>query len=546
MKKILLLSVLSGLLLGLSWPSLGVPAFLFFALVPLLWIQHSLQYSPEKKKKRKLLLSLLIAFTLWNVLSTGWLYNAQRPDGSHAIEAFLIPLCFNLILYSGAFMMYNAVKTKAGNYFGFLFLPIVWLMVEKLQLSWEFNWPWLNLGNAFALWHPLIQWYEYTGSLGGSLWLLICNILVFYTLKTIQNGKTTQEKWKMGIQTSLFIILPMFVSLGMYFSYQEDGESVEIVALQPELDPYTQKYNLASQKIVQDLLDLAKEEASPKTQFVIAPETAFPGPDRVNLDFIDQDPSVLMIQNWLQNYPDVQFISGVDLFQVYSQEQKTETARKFKDQDLYYDSYNAAVSLGGIQTVPMVYKKSKLVPGAESFPYSSFFMPLVGSVMMDFGGTTSTLGKSKKPLVFENKQRTVKIAPLICYESVFGEYTTEFVKKGAQILAVMSNDSWWGESQGYKQLLHFAKLRAIETRRSVVRSANSGESAFINQRGDIEISLPYLNKGALVHSLKTNDKITVYVLYGDYIFRIALFLGGIILAYTLTLFVTQKKNLKTL
>ena len=114
---------------------------------------------------------------------------------------------------------------------------------------------------------------------------------------------------------------------------------------------------------------------------------------------------------------------------------------------------------------------------------------------------------------------------MICYESIYGAYVNEYIKQGAQFLGVLTNDAWWGDTQGHKQLLSYTRLRAIETRKSIARSANTGISAFINQRGEIIQSLGYGKKGALRGTVLANENITTYVRYGDYIARLSAFIG---------------------
>ena len=184
-----------------------------------------------------------------------------------------------------------------------------------------------------------------------------------------------------------------------------------------------------------------------------------------------------------------------------------------------------------------MYHKSRLTPGAESMP-SWWILRMLKNSSLNLGGTVGTLKKDTEARVlsFDNH----KVAPLICYESVFGEYVTEFVNKGADMLLVITNDGWWGNTPGHKQHLEFSKLRAIETRRSVARSANTGISGFINQRGDIMEASKYMEQTALVNTLKTNDKQTFYVRYGDYLYKIAVFLTALTMLLTIVRLIIKK------
>ena len=133
---------------------------------------------------------------------------------------------------------------------------------------------------------------------------------------------------------------------------------------------------------------------------------------------------------------------------------------------------------------------------------------------------------------------SIKIGTIICYESVYGEFVTEYVQKGAGYLFVITNDGWWGNTPGHRQHNSLSSIRAVETRRSIARSANTGISSFINQRGDVLQELTWWKRGALKQDLNYNTKLTFYVKHGDYIGRTAFYLGWFQLASVLLKFIT--------
>jgi apolipoprotein N-acyltransferase len=114
---------------------------------------------------------------------------------------------------------------------------------------------------------------------------------------------------------------------------------------------------------------------------------------------------------------------------------------------------------------------------------------------------------------------------------MYGEFISEYIRNGAQLLAIITNDGWWGNTIGHKQLLSLSRLRAIELRRSIARSANTGISAIINEKGDILNTIPYEKKGFINDKIFLSSKITFYSQYGDYIFRISLFIFLIIFLF---------------
>jgi len=163
-------------------------------------------------------------------------------------------------------------------------------------------------------------------------------------------------------------------------------------------------------------------------------------------------------------------------------------------------------------------------------PYKSILEPLLGNLLLDFGGTVMTRATQENRSVFNTKSK-ILVAPVICYESMYGEYMTEYVRNGAQLIAIITNDGWWGNSPGHKQLLSYSKLRSIELRRSIVRSANTGISAIINEKGDVINSIGYEKNGIINDKVFVSNKLTFYAKYGDYIFRISLFFFIIIFLF---------------
>ncbi|MCS6990674.1 MAG: hypothetical protein NZL95_02305, partial [Chitinophagales bacterium] len=151
---------------------------------------------------------------------------------------------------------------------------------------------------------------------------------------------------------------------------------------------------------------------------------------------------------------------------------------------------------------------------------------------LNLGGITGSLGSQPYRTVFFSADST-GVAPLICYESVFSEYVNEYVLRGANLLFVITNDGWWGNTAGYKQHFEYARLLAVSMRRDVAQSANTGTSGFINQRGDVLQRTDWWVPDARVERLLANDQLTFYVRYGDVIGRLAMVFTVLMLVISL-------------
>ena len=544
--KYIILSLLSAILLSISWPTYGIPFFIFFALVPLLILEHDItKFSSIKNKGWAIFGLTYLCFIIWNIVTTGWLYGAKNPDGTNSLFAVVVPVMLNSLFYSLVFQCYHWYKKAQGTYFGLVFFVAIWMVFEKFHLSWELTWPWLNLGNAFADYPKFIQWYDTLGSTGGSFWILIVNVYAFYTLRIWEAGRKQKSLIINSAVLICFIGLPMIISLVKYENFNEKPiGSVNVLMLQPELNPYTEKYSKDSLTILNDLLTLAETSSKGQIDYYLGPETSLPGFGSISETGFEQSELLNKVKEFLVKHPKSVFATGISSHKFYKNESEKTATSYQTSQGIFVDSYNSAVQIIPNQKVE-VYHKGKLVPGVEIFPYVNVLKPLLGDAMLNLGGTVASLGIDKERKVFSNPYNKGKIAPIICYESIYGEFTGEYVKKGANFLGIMTNDSWWGVTQGHQQLMAYARMRAIETRREIARSANSGISAHINARGDVVSDTFYGDKTTLFAKVNLYNKITFYTKAGDLLSRICIFVLGFLLFYNwIKKFQNRKKTVK--
>ena len=530
--KCLIMAIISGILLAMAWPSDGFAPLLFIGFIPLLWVEEVLSNSGKKYRRYLVFFLAFVTFILWNASATWWLHYSQHPDGSYAWVAYLFPVLFNSLLMSGIFRIYTWSKNRLGNYIGQVFLVCLWINFEKLQLQWELSWPWMNIGNGMAHYFKWIQWYEYTGTLGGTLWIWVVNFGFFNAIQNYYFNRNKTALYRDFFLNGIKILLPISFSYFLYIQYQEKGRRVEVIVLQPNIDPYKEKYQKSDNIIVNELIELSQNQLTKNTRFLLAPETTLSHIGRLN--YMKKDLSIKALCKFIRATPQLTFILGMETF-TENNSKETASSSAFFSRKLgcWVDVFNSALQIDVSESFP-IYHKSKLVPGVESFPYKKILQPILGNILLDFGGTIMNHGRQLESSIFTHPIEKISLAPVICYESVFGEYVGKCIVKGAQLIFIITNDGWWGNSEGHKQHLTYARLRAIENRRSIARSANTGISAFIDQKGNILSSLPYGKKGILRMHIVTNDKQTFYSIYGDFIARFSLLLGGILLTYLLS------------
>lgn len=541
--KYVLLTLISAMLLSVSWPTYGVPFFIFFALVPLLMMEHGISKFSDYKKKGSIIFGLsYLCFIIWNIVTTGWLYGSKNPDGSHSMMAVVFPVLVNSLLYSLVFQCYHWYKNAQGTYWGLGFFIALWMSFEKFHLGWELTWPWLNLGNAFSEYPKLIQWYDTLGATGGSFWILLINILIFYTIRTWEAGRKKKDLIRNTSIVAALIVFPMIISVIKYNNFDEKPSGqVNVLMLQPDLDPYAEKYSKDSLTIEQDLLALAEKNSTVKIDYYIAPETALPGRGSISETGFEKSLLLNNIKGFLSKHPGSVFATGISSHRFYFDAAKAPAEAYPVNKGVWVTSYNTAIQLAPDQNV-QVYHKGKLVPGVEIFPYMTVLKPVLGDAMLNLGGTVASLSIDKERMAFSNPYNKGKMAPIICYESIYGEFVTDYVKKGANFLGIMTNDSWWGVSEGHKQLLSYARLRAIETRREIARAANSGISAHINAKGEVTADTFYGDQTALFAKVNLYDTMTFYTRAGDLLSRFSIFALGFLLFYFLIEWFKRKTN----
>ena len=510
-KNPLLLSVISGLLLTLSWPVGGLSLLIFVGLIPIFFIEDRIANDPYKLKKLRFFFLAYLSFLIWNVGTTWWIIN------SSVFGMFFAILC-NTLFYSLLMLLFQWSKKRLPLRTAYIFLITLWIAFEKFHLEWDFSWPWLNLGNVFSEDIHWIQWYEFTGAFGGTLWVLIVNIGLFEALKHhLPNTKNTI--WIQKLSPWLVAIaIPIVVSLYLFQREEKITPTQEVLLLQPNVDPYTEKYDNENDHYVKLLTQMTADEISDETGYIFTPETYFGAGMGASMEDFKNTPLHDRLDSLLTQHPKIQLITGIQSYKIYyTNEEPTPTANFIRD-NIWVDFYNSALKMQ-YQQESEFYHKSKLVVGVENMPYKSFFKPILGEFLLDLGGTVSSRAIQEDRDVFEQPHLQLKVGPVICYESIYGEYVTEYVRNGAQFLGIITNDAWWGNTPGHRQLLSYARLRAIENRRSIVRSANTGISAIINAKGEITKKLPYNTKGVLKGKFAPQDKITFYTQYGDYIAR---------------------------
>jgi apolipoprotein N-acyltransferase len=517
----ILLSLAGALLLWAAWPTSPLTFLIFIAFIPLLRIADLVTH------RGKYFGCIFLTLFLWNVATTWWVGNTTVP--ASGVAANLI----NTLLMSIPLLGYHRTRARVGQTAGYFALIVYWLTFEYIHLNWEFSWPWLSLGNVFAMHPSWVQWYEYTGVSGGTLWVLLSNILIYqaWLLRRQYPVPLATFLWKTAWLPAAVVVIPFLLSSLVQYNFKApEGPTVRVVVVQPNIDPYD-KFAEENERMQLDrLLALSAQKADSTTAYIIWPETALftHGVWENKLAYEDETEQ---IRQFLRRYPQATVVSGATTLKRYDvADEVPQMARSTEDGTLRFDAFNSAIQLD-TSYITQIYHKSRLVPGVEIIPYARY-LSFMKNLALDFGGITGGYGVTPGVELLEDRRTHIKVLPTICYESVYGEFVAEKVREGANLLFVITNDGWWGDTEGHRQHAQYARLRAIETRRWVARSANTGISCIIDPMGSIQQPLPYWKEGVIDANVTPGDTFTFYVRFGDLISKAAVAFCIVMILYS--------------
>ncbi len=517
-RKNIFLALTSGLLLGLPWYVSPLFFLIFIAWVPLLMLEEETRDHPNPYA---IFNYAFVSFLLWNILGTWWITHVQF------VGAILIILV-NSLLQALVFWLASRIRTILRIPLLFPFL-LIWMGYEHLHLSWDLAWPWLNLGNSLATAPELIQWYEFTGVRGGTLWIILTNfalLRVYYTYRKKGPGSIVP----VSATTLMLLLIPISGSYLIFQNFEEEGETVNIALIQPNLDPYTEKFDPENHaQHVEEFFRTADAIIDDETQYLFGPETLI-------VEQIDErDPSAsIYYRNLLEfrkKYPKLNILLGVHSYQKLSNEDIPPGSRFNREKNFYYEAFNTALFLpSGSESAPQFYHKTKLVPLFERMPFVQY-LGFLGKYSLELGGYTGTYSLRQERTTFVLPDASITILPIVCFESIFGPYCSRNLPKEKGFICMITNDGWWKNTPGYLHHFNFSPVRAIENRRDFVRVANTGISALINAKGMVIARTPWWKKTTLKGKIHLRRGQTFFARYGDYLGRISLVLGVFLILY---------------
>lgn len=472
-----------ALLFGGSFPPLNTGYFAWIALVPYF-------YFLERNLNAKMFGKNFITGLVANLIIIYWI---GANSGASAFVGILTVIGSVSVLALW-FTLYGWIHVRLMKKWGESAIwaaPVVWVGIEFVRSHGSLGFPWTMIANSQTYYIPLIQFASITGAWGVSFLLIFVNVLAFKALKSLSQPKIAGIY---AIAGGIALLIPWLygtaVLSGADTILENTVNSIKVSIVQPNIDP-KDKWNVELRdEVYRNYGKLTAEAGKYNPDLIIWPETATPAYLRTNRD--NRFDQVLSFVDSVG----IPLLTGTLDYKYYGKDK--------------FHKYNSCFLLRpGTRNIER-YHKMHLVPFAEKVPFEDK-LPFLSN--FDVGQANFTSGEDYKVFDLDGKKFSVGI----CFESVFPSSSRTFVSGGAELLIIITNDAWFGNTSGPYQHAQIAVMRAIENRRSIARCANTGISELIDPFGRITKKIGLGKRGVLSGELKLLDEETIYNKYGDYV-----------------------------
>jgi apolipoprotein N-acyltransferase len=504
----LALACVSGLMLAGAFPPSPLYSLAYVALIPFLLLLETLQGT------WKILRMSYVTFLIFHAATLYWIGGFVNGKDVWLMIAGGAVVLIHPLFYWPIVLLYVWVRKRLGLLLALVFFVLAWISYEFSHSLSEYSFPWITLGNSQAYDLQRIQIAEFTSVYGLSFLVLTFNVVGFVLIT-----KLATRGWSFRSRStivSLVVLVVLYFGPWIYgaariqhFSNSQGVDTVRVGVVQPNVDPFD-KWNYRSAQIP-ILLGHTEKLALVRTDLVVWPETAIPS-------FILQPQNAPYLASFrsILDSLHLSVLSGLPSIVYYDSVNAPVTAQKSRTPGMYYEEFNSTTAFVPGRAEGPVYRKIILVPFAERIPYAETFRFLIEPLKWNVG--IGMWGIGKDTVVFSvplQNGHDVRFSSVICYESVYPNFVRQFVKRGAQFLVIITNDSWWGNTSGAYQHASYASFRAVENRRWIVRAANGGISGMIDPVGRIHEETKLYSTATIRGTIVAHNGMTFYALHGD-------------------------------
>ena len=525
------LCILSGVMLGFAFPPSHFGILACFGLIPLLVVLD------DVNRIKSALGYVYVAMLVFHIITLNWTGGYAHMNDPYMMIAGAVTMTVHPLFYFLPFGAFLFIRIHAGKNLALVALPFLWVAYEYSHTLSEWSFPWITLGNSQSYDLAHIQFIEYTGVIGLSLWILILNVLGFCLYKSmLVNGVTLRSRLNIVLSLTILLIyvLPtlhgriVLSSAAQQSTIHNSQSEITVGMIQSNVDPWEkwQRSGFETVNMYLRMTDSLVQNSSPKPDIVLWPETAMP-----YYVLVPSNRATLNLTREKINEFGVPILFGLPQAIYYDDTTKAPpSAKRIQSTGERYDAFNATAFIQpGVEEIPW-YGKMKMVPIAERVPYADAFY------FFDFLRWGVGIGGwqiGRDTVIFQEKKTGARFCSLICYESVYPEFVAFFVKKGAEFITIVTIDSWWDHMSGAYQHHQYAIFRAIENRRWIARCAVGGFSSYIDPYGNVYDKTGLFTQATLSRTIGRRTELTFYTKHGDWLAKICSLISGVLIAMAL-------------
>lgn len=490
------LALASGLMLGLAFPPSPFYILIFFALIPYFYVLEKRDSLAAINK-----ITYVMAF-IYNIITLYWVGSWQPDTDPFLMIAGVTLLFFNPIIFLIPSTLYYFAKKSFNKRFALFLFPLFWVVAEFLYSITDFRFPWVTLGHSLAYFKSFIQIAEFIGSFGLAIIVIYINVFAY-----IGHSNYRKKKSYFVYEIAALILFLIPIIYGGFFVDESNtsDKKVKVGVIQPNLNPW-KKWEAGNISQQLDLyLELSRKEIENGAELLIWPETALP----VYLLAGGYERTVNSIHKFCDTN-DVYILTGMPHANFYFDSTKAPPEAKKTKSGTDYTSYNSILLFQpNSREVPM-YGKIKLVPFGEKVPLVEHIPFLGDLIKWNVGISSWNEGTEHKVFEIDLRKKKINVGGVVCIESIYPRFIAEFVENDAELIVVVTNDSWYGDSSGPYQHKEMSVLRAVENRRTVVRSANGGISCVIDKFGNTLIETAMFEQASFTYEVELNSGRTLF------------------------------------
>jgi len=500
----------TGILLFLCFPgTVGLWPVAWVALLPLLLALRNVQ--PGSAALLGLLAGMVhyVSLLYWIVIVLGRYGNLSWWLSVPAMLLLALYMSSYLSLFCAIFCKIS----KQNEIKAVWIAPLLWVGLDYARSILFSGFPWQDLGYSQYKALFLIQTVDLTGHFGITFLIVLVNSVTAFLLILLRAKKYEEQPsnpvlllrirraWYLAVAPTFFILIGV-----MGYNLMRYRQVSGVIANSPTMRLAVVQGNIAQDekwspamrlKTIDIYRRLSHEAAAMENEppaLLVWPETALPF-------MISDNPYYRRLQDFLLSEQGPWLLAGAPYYE--------EVTKKKSQQNREFISYNSAYLFTPEGEIGGRYDKQHLVPFGEYVPLTKY-LPLPGPIVENIGNFSS--GRPRSPL----SCLSAEIGVLICFESIFPKLARDWTAAGANLLVNITNDAWFGRSSAPWQHLTMAVFRAVENRRSLARSANTGVSTIIDPLGRVSETSPLFEPYYLVADAPLLETETLYVRFGHY------------------------------